>query len=57
MAKEPSTLRVSGSPCKLTSSIVNKVIVDIPIIKYKKTISVSVNHLGTTANTINTEHG
>ena len=54
MAKDPSTLRVSGTHCKLTSSMVKRVIVNMTIRKYKKTISVRVNPLGTIANTINT---
>ncbi len=54
MAKAPSTLRVSGTQCKLTSSIVNSVIVIIPIRKYKKTMSERVKPLGTIANTIKT---
>lgn len=54
IAKEPSTFRVTGTQCKLSSSTENRVIVNIPIMKYMKTISVRVNPLGTRANTINT---
>ncbi|MCM3246506.1 hypothetical protein M3598_27645 [Cytobacillus oceanisediminis] len=43
---------MTGTQCRLTSSMVNWVIVNIPMMKYKKTISVRVNPLGTIANTI-----